>query len=534
MKKIFAIIAVAVLLVMTGCKKNYLDTEPTDKVSGTSIFSDAENAMTAVNGLFRQMYVNAEGNWASENGGLPAYILVQDLKAEDHLMDGQGSGWFYYDYMYDTFGDYSGTAGHQYRIWFYFYKIICGANYILANEAVEGNQDYFHYAMGQAYAIRSFCYMWLIQTFQQNGGAAGSASRSLPGVPVYTEPTVAGSEGKGRGTVQEVYEQANADIDAAIEHLKQTSLEPLHPSHISLAAAYGLKARHALVQQDFDTALAAAKEAIKGQEIGTWEDIKTVNNNSKKNVMWGLAIQTDQATSYSVYDHMDADCGSTYSAARHLISNWLYDQIPDTDVRKAWWTAPLPNETDNEDAVVGVNKWGEAGKPGGSMRSWCQKKLVYIDPASSTGDHILMRAEEMYLIAAEAACEKGDYVSARDYLKAVGSKRDSDYDSRIARMSDSKRLNDNTVGPISTLMDEVFFQRRVELWGENPRLFDIQRRGLCFNRKWAGTNHTKTCEDFTSKPASANFILWIPQAEFDGNNNMDAKTDQNPGQGKGL
>ena len=523
MKKIFAIIAIAALVVMTGCKKDYLDTDPTDRVSGTSIFSDAENAMTAVNGMFRLMYVNAGGGWNSENGGLPAYILVQDLKAEDHLMDDMGSGWFYYDYAYDTFGDYKGDRGHQYRMWFYFYTLICDANYILANEEMEGDQDYFHYALGQAYAVRAFCYMWLVQTFQQNGGAAGSATRQLPGVPIYTEPTVAGSEGKGRGTVQDVYDQANADIDKAIEHLKQTSIEQLHPSHISLAVAYGLKARQALVQQDFDTALAAAKEAMKGQEIGTWEDIKTVNDNSKKNVMWGLSIQTDQVTAYSVYDHMDADCGGTYSAARHLIANWLYNQIPDTDVRKEWWTAPL----DEDD-------WGTAGKPGGSKRSWCQKKLVYIDPTPSTGDHVLMRTEEMYLIAAEAACEKGDYTSARDYLKAVGSKRDSDYETRLAKMADSKKLNDDTVAPISTLMDEVFFQRRVELWGENPRLFDIQRRGLCFDRDWAGTNHTATCTEFTSKPASANFILWIPQAEFDGNENMDAKTDQNPGQGKGL
>ncbi len=83
-------------------------------------------------------------------------------------------------------------------------------------------------------------------------------------------------------------------------------------------------------------------------------------------------------------------------------------------------------------------------------------------------------------------------------------------------------------------MDEIFFQRRVELWSESPRLFDIQRRGLAFNRAWSGNNHTNTCVDYTSKPGSANFILWIPQAEFDGNENMDGDKDQNPEQGKGL
>ena len=90
------------------------------------------------------------------------------------------------------------------------------------------------------------------------------------------------------------------------------------------------------------------------------------------------------------------------------------------------------------------------------------------------------------------------------------------------------------MGAIATLMDEIFFQRRVELWSESPRLFDIQRRGLKFDRAWENTNHTNTCTTYTSKAGSANFILWIPQSEFDGNENMDSSKDQNPEQGKGL
>lgn len=522
MKKIFAIISVMSLLVFSGCSKDFLDTDPTDRVSGTAIFSSPENAMTAVNGLIRLLYVGGWGSsWGAENGGLPAYILVQDIKGEDHPMDGSGSGWFYYDYAYDTFGDWTNDAGHQYQMWNFFYTLISNANYILANEDMEGDENYKHYVLGQAYALRSFCYMWLIQTYQQNGAIHGT---SLPGVPIYTEPTVAGSEGKGRGTVKDVYDQANSDIDAAISHLSQSSLGQQHKSHVSLAAAYGLKARHALVQHDYTAALAAAKQAMQGQQLGKWEDIKVVNDINKRNVMWGLAIQTDQAMgNYDIYNHMDADCKSTYSKARHLIGNWLYDQIPDTDVRKDWWTAPLPD-----------SEWGTAGTENGSKRSWCQKKLVYIDATASTGDHILMRTEEMYLIAAEAACELGQYSEARDYVKAVGELRDSEYTSRLASKQDNKELNSNTLATPRTLMDEIFFQRRVELWSETPRLFDLQRRGLCFDRAWDGNNHRATCSAYTSIPGSANFILWIPQSEFDGNENMSAETDQNPKQGRGL
>ena len=522
MKKIFAIISVLALFTLAGCKNDFLETAPTDRVSGPTIFSDSENAMASVNGLIRLLYVGGWGSsWGAENGGLPAYILVQDIKGEDHVMDGSGSGWFFYDYAYDTFGDWSSNAGHQYQMWNFFYTLISNANYIIANEEMEGDENYKNYVLGQAYAIRSFCYMWLIQTYQQNGAVFGT---SLPGVPIYTGPTVAGSEGMGRGTVKDVYDLANSDIDTAIDYLGKTNVKQQHKSHISLAVAYGLKARHALVQHDYATALSAAEKALEGQKIGSWADIEVVNDISKSNVMWGLAIQTDQAMgNYDIYNHMDADCLSTYSKARHLISNWLYDEIPDTDVRKDWWTAPLPSD-----------QWGTAGTGNGSKRSWCQTKLVYINASASTGDHILMRTEEMYLIAAEAACETGDYAKARRYVSAVGSARDTDYEARLASKSDDKTLNPNTVGPILTLMDEIFFQRRVELWSENPRLFDLQRRGLAFDRAWNGTNHTRTVSAYTSKPGSANFILWIPQSEFDGNENMDLERDQNPEQGRDL
>lgn len=517
MKKIILILSLFGILTYS-CADSILDTDPTDKVSGTAIFSDAENAMTAVNGIYRLMYSGDWGSsWQAENGGLPAYILTFDLMAEDHVMDGSGSGWFWYDYVYDNWGDYSSKIGHQYQIWNFFYTLIANANYILANEGnLPGDENVANYVMGQAYAIRSFAYMWLVQVYQQN-------DPSKPGVPLYTEPTVAGTQGKPRGTVQDVYNQANSDINKAIELLENSNVAQRHKSHIDKYVAYGLKARHALVQKDYPTALAAAQKALESPAtIVPFNNVRTVNNNGVANVMWGLGIQTDQAIgSWDIYSHMDADSKSTYSKARHLVSSWLYAQLPDTDQRRAWWTAPLPQE-----------EWGEAGTANGSKRSWVQKKLVYIDATASTGDHILMRKEEIALMAAEAACHLGQYDIARNYVKSVGVQRDTNYEARLAQFTDSKEYNQNTTGSLVTLMDEILFQRRVELWSEIPRLHDLQRLGLGFKRNFEGTNHTTSAQipSVNTNPASPAFILWIPQTEFDGNENMDASKDQNPSQ----
>ncbi len=172
--------------------------------------------------------------------------------------------------------------------------------------------------------------------FQQN-------DPTKPGVPIYTEPTVAGSVGNPRGTVQQVYDQANSDIDRAITLLESSTQTQMHKSHIDKYVAYGIKARHALVQKDYTKALLFAKKAMESPAtIASFSEIKHVNDASAKDVMWASIIQTDQAMgNYDIYNHMDADNLSTYSKARHLISSWLYAQIPATDLRKGWWTAPL-------------------------------------------------------------------------------------------------------------------------------------------------------------------------------------------------
>lgn len=519
MKKILLMLSLIGAIFFYNCSDSILDTVPTENVSGTDIFSSAENALTAVNGIYRMMYTGEwGGDWEPENGGLPAFILAFDLLAEDHVMDSSGSGWFWFDYVYDNWGDYSHDAGRQYQMWNFFYKLIANANYILVHEGeLEGDENMANYVMGQAYAIRSFAYMWLVQSYQQN-------DPSKPGVPIYTEPTIVGTTGQPRGTVQQVYDQANNDIDRAIELLENSNIPQRHKSHIDKYVAYGLKARHALVQRDYTAALAAAEEALSAPApIVPFESIRNVNSIGAANVMWGLGIQTDQALgSWDIYAHMDADSKTTYSQARHLISSWLYDRIPGTDERRAWWTSPdLPEED-----------WGAPGTENGSLSPWVQTKLVYSNVSASEGDHILMRKEEIALMAAEAACHLERFQEARNYISMVGSMRDSNYATRLAGFTNSKEYNQSTTANLTTLMDEILFQRRVELWSEVPRLHDLQRLGLGFNRAFEGTNHTSGARltSVNTNPASPAFILWIPQAEFDGNENMDAATDQNPSQ----
>ncbi len=510
MRKILYIFIIAIVSsTLFSCTK-HLETSPTDSVGSDKVFSSASNAMAAINGMYRAMYSAQWGpGWQHENGGLPAYILASDLMAEDHIQNKSGSGWFWYDYTYGIASDFTNASGRQTQCWNFFYTLICNANIVLANEAnIQDNPSLAKSVIGQAYAIRGFSYLWLVQAFQQNDA-------TLPGVPVYTEPTTTSSEGKPRGTVQQVYDRLNEDLALAVQYLSESSESQKHISHIDKYIALGFRARAALVQHNYADALTFAKAAMEkpGVDIVSFSETNKVNDVAKKNVMWGLAIQTDQALNKAgIYAHIDADSGDSYSkGAQFLISQWLYESMPDTDARKAWWTANIPKE----EQVIGTSKL-----------PYVQVKMVYKDPALGTGDYILMRVEEMALVAAEAACHLGQFDVAREYVAKVTSKRDSDYEDNLNKYPNSSEYSKETSISINTLMDYILFQRRVELWGEVSRMHDLQRLGLGLNRKFEVNNNHINKREYPA--AYKTFIYAIPQKEFDGNINLDPGKDQNP------
>ena len=356
--------------------------------------------------------------------------------------------------------------------------------------------------------MRAFCYFYLVQLYQQTYHGHETA----PGVPIYTEPTEAGSQGHPRGTVQDVYDQINSDLDRAIELLEGKSQS--HISHVDYYVANGFKARVALVQHEYATAAAAAATALSKSELSlaTVEALGGNNDTGVADVMWGCEITTDQTSGFAgFFSHMDADATGMYGAtAQKCISSGLYNLISDTDERKsAWFRAPLA-----EDGT-------------GSMVSYCQLKFKMADYTTWTGDYLLMRAEEMVLIKAEAECAQGLYADARATISQLGNLRDTNFATRLAARTDANTYNSDTNAPLRTLMDEILFQRRVELWGEAGRIFDLQRLGLGYNRTYEGSNHTETVSNKNTDAASPLFIFPLPQSEFDGNESL-TSADQNP------
>lgn len=520
MKNIFkyAIVCVAGALLMTACSDDQLETSPTTAVSGTTMTESSDAAMIALNGIYRSMYTSG---WSTTGNyhqcfGISAYSVCADVMGDDFIMQAPGSGWFWYDATYDVKDAFTSSTWRSYDLWFAFYQWVSNANYLIVmDQDLDPNDLDKMYVLGQAYAIRAYSYFMLAQYFARTY----KGHENEPCVPLYTEPTTANTKGHPRSTVQEVYDQINADITKAVEYLEKsqnTSLEK-DKSFITYPVALGLQARIALTQEDWSTAAKAAEAVINLNKYAIQPVSKAafavnsgnfINTVSSGNVMWGASIIADQAGMYaSLYAHMETEAAmyAGYDKAPKTINIDLYNLMGAADSRRCWW-----NPNDEE-------------------MPYLQEKFHFSSQSTYLGDYVWMRIEEMYLVAAEAECMLGNDAQAQKYLNTLVQTRDPEYNCDKT----GTRLGKLTSDRVGSLREAIIDQRRIELWGEYGRIYDIRRlkQGFVRNAKqgWpSGQKAILLTNRPSDDPESWMWVMTIPQAEFDGNENLDAKTDQNP------
>jgi hypothetical protein len=510
MKKIFAYIAVLAVFSMTSCNDDFLDTVPTDKASGESMFSTGSAALVPLNGIYRMMY---EQGWSTEFNfqqcdGISAWSLMGDVMGEDMVMKDAGSGWYWYDCIYNVKSRYTSKGWRSFDQWNGYYTLISNANYIIAaQETMGGATEDVNYVVGQAYAIRAYCYHYLAMVFARTY----VGHESEPGLPLYTEPTSAGTEGKFRSTLSETYKLIRSDIDKAVELLKNASTQT-DKTHIDYYVANGIKARICLVTNEWAEAAEAAHIARSNYTIGTGDALTSgMNDRDKANVMWGASVIETQISGWGPFlYHMDAlsmlpTQSYAYSAPK-CINALLYAKMGTNDIRRQWWD---PNHTSAPEAP------------------YLQVKFRFSDATKALGDKIWMRVEEMYLTEAEALCrQSGKEAEARNLLIEFMKTRDSNY----TTSKTGTDLGELTTDETNSLLEEILIQRRIELWGEYGRIYDIKRLKQGFTRTtemgWPSSSLISGVD--TQDPETYAWVLTIPQSEFDGNENLSLKKDQNP------
>jgi hypothetical protein len=481
----------AILVTMASCDKDYLETKPTSAVSDQVIFTNTADAWKAIEGMHRFLYRQMYGSQAL--GGFSGNMIFMDALGEDLVMTGQSNGWFINEYRW--INHRLVTSNICYYNYLYFFSFISNANQILAQiDAAVGSDADKKAIKGQALAYRSWAYFMMIQLYGERFDK--TKPNSGLGLPMRTEPTLGATP---RVTVAEIYAQINKDIDESITLLGTARRDR---SHININVAKGFKARIALAQQNWSVAAQMASEARQGISLmNSTQYLEGFNNYTNPEWIWGYRQQEDQTTFfYSFFAYMSCNFNSTNIRTNpKAINSKLYNLITATDIRKQLWD---PTGT-NTQFPIPLN-------PNGSRFPFMNRKFRVANTALSIGDVPLMRASEMFLIEAEAQARNGQDAPARQALFTLAKQRDPNY-----------VISGNSG---QALINEIMTQRRVELWGEGFRFYDLKRLNEPLDR--TGANHNASLIGVSQVPAGD--ITWqflIPQSEL---NNTNGVVVQNP------
>ncbi len=507
--KIILAILVTALLIASGCKKEYLTTKPTDRIPAEDLSSELlSSLLTGQHGLFNSRMANILTNHAQ--WGNKALDLSEDIMGPDIVVTSSNFEWFVYHYQMVS----TSAANYwmPYNIWTYCYRIINGSNMII--EAVDINEDpaitqeQLDNLKGQALAYRAWAYHKLIVCFSHNIKYIEANPQFNRGVPLYLLSISDEATHVGRGTATEIYDQINKDINLSVELLERSgNALGDGKSNVTANVAHGLASRFALVQENWQDAIDHAVAARSGYPLMGEDELKSgLGSRNIGEFLWCSTQTTDEYNQKGILCYiswMDQNCpGYANAGAFRMITSDLYSKIDDDDIRKTWWLA----------------------NSGGTLPTRIQNKFLVEDPTGFDYDNVYMRSAEMYLNEAEAQFQNGNEGAARDVLSELVQTRFANYD--ISSLSGNNLLN------------EIYIQRRIELWGEGFAFQDVLRRHQDLEKLTTSGNHNRALANGASRysiasdrvfiPANDPKLLFkIPQNEIDNNDAMTG-ADQNP------
>lgn len=510
-KYIFTSLAFSTIL-FAGCAD--MDTYPeggtvTSDQKSDVVEIDPTKAAAGVNAIFSQFstYMSVTGNRHNDIG-YPSVMLFTDSNGFDFVSQDNGYNWLTNSMEYS---DRISSSDEAKIVWNTLYKMVYTANNVIASIDPNAEGTTLKFYLGQALAARAFDYWVLAQLYQFNY----ADHKSSPCVPLVTEVNAetVSVDGCKRSTVEEVYARITTDLNKAIDLLtaaREAGLKRSDKRYIDLSVAYGLRARVNLTMEKWADATSDAENAIKYSTATPYSreavSVPTMYDSNDAAWMWGIVIAKSDRVVTSGIINWPSHMGSlNYGYAEYCggrqINKKLWNSIPDSDVRKGWW---LDEDTISKNLKADYQYFVSSKSVG--YPAYTQVKFApynnVVENSVNANDIPLMRIEEMYLIKAEGEAMGGSAVTAKNTLENfIKIYRDPNY---IC-----------TATGTSGMQEEIYRQRRIELWGEGLSWFDIMRLKKPVDRRGGGYPDASMVFNI---PATDNILLWrIPESEIQAN-----------------
>ncbi len=421
----------------SGCGNSFLETDYYLGIDVETGLNSVNNISTALNGTYYSLFhYYFAGNYA---------ITIGDVPTDISYWNSRTSHW---DGIYTfTFTD---TETYLRYIWEYGYKVVDNAARVIAasenlyEESSEAEKVQLNRCMAEAYALRGYAQLMLVNIYAHQIKVNGTDYSSTPGIVLVKEPIEALTQ-VSRSTVGESYDAILSDLNNALTHFSAAGGDRGSLVYFNQASVHGLLARTYLYMENWDKAMEHAQSALTNAGITTLaytdEAYKALyyNGTSNSESMFALAITDSQNWSAN-------SCGTLWSTYNFSPSPYLLSLYDANDCR----TSIFEDGSGSTETVPVFN--------GGKFAHFESKNSAY-------GTNYIVNASEMFLIIAECNLKSssGSLGNAQNAFLTVARRNAS-----IVSISDLPSTQD-------MLMAFIKDERARELFQEGHRLYDLRR-----------------------------------------------------------
>ncbi len=455
--RIIRIILACCLTLVYGCE-DWLDVSPSSTLKKEDLFQTQQGFQDVLHGVYiglqdnrlygRELtfgFLDVLAQYYTNIPGTPQHRYAQ-----------------HHRYQYDA----SGVKNMIDNIWHAMYNNIANCNLLLDN-IDEVDREIFSdrvYAMtkGEALALRAFMHFDLLRLFAP---PYSEEVKNLPAIP-YVDRFI--NSRTPFSTMEEVCQRIAQDLEEARELLR--AYDPIGPeseeadhltlfprrAHFNYYAATLLLARLSLYKGDYSQALSYVNELTTEHALMKWQPISTLA------MLRHIFRLHFRSTDY-----------------RSAVTDVYFD--PESAHENFYLTVSV-------ERMLEIYDIGSGGSSDSRYIQWFSRTdFNYIQKTHNMDGPPVLRAEEVYLIGAEAALNTSPPL-ARSYLNSLRNFRNLD-----------------NLSPGANISDEILKEYRKEFIGEGQLFHFYKRHGVQFIPGWG------------SALGEAQYVFPIPVSELEFN-----------------
>ena len=445
------------VILFFGCEKEFLEEYPTGSITPKQIADinliDPDIQGSLLLGIYENMYKAGSGGTSDHiDFGQRAMDVKTDMLSGDMVLGGKNYGWYSDISELTATKDYNNLT--NYGPWRYYYRIINLSNIVIDNIGGKNSNPEDATAkesLGQALTTRAYAYFYLTQLFQDGYDADQLI------LPIYTS---AADPNKGKSKASDVFKLIEDDLTVAKTLMADFDRDSVtqadkYVASTVLAFAYAAQGKwqeaadeSAIVVLNSGYRVVSANEAYyagSGDFVGGFNSV----DNYSSSVLWGVDLTPDSNIGLiSFWGQVDYFSYSYAAAGDYKeIDAGLYSQIRADDVRKLQFHPSL--------------YW--------PAYKFYHEDRVPLGQRVVTADLFYFRYADMVLLHAEAQAHLGNDVAAKTILDILLSQRITDTSYLIPLAGQD-------------LIDEIYLQTRIEMWGEGKSYLAMKRNKATITR----------------------------------------------------